>query len=228
VSEATVTSHGGFAHDRRFVLLDERGRYVNGKLEPRVHALRVTYDETFVRRARKPDAAFASAMRSSCELAASALVLHSSGVVVLHVRGRRRNVGLGRAVDRRRILGLGGRKLGAVEFARERFGGFVFFFGAHTTRNRGGAALSSIGAIAAWTNTPIVAQSMYVAFAHVDHDRAADANHADDHRFERCALGKRCVVAALRIVAQAGNRNVCHGDLVSGTRIGAPVTPYKL
>jgi uncharacterized protein len=45
VSEATVTSRGGFAHDRRFALLDEQGRYVNGKVEPRVHALRVTYDD---------------------------------------------------------------------------------------------------------------------------------------------------------------------------------------
>ncbi len=41
-----MTSRGGFAHDRRFALLDEAGRCVNGKLEPRVHALRVTYDET--------------------------------------------------------------------------------------------------------------------------------------------------------------------------------------
>jgi uncharacterized protein YcbX len=46
VSEATVTSRGGFSHDRRFALLDDRGRCVNGKIEPRVHAVRVAYDET--------------------------------------------------------------------------------------------------------------------------------------------------------------------------------------
>jgi hypothetical protein len=33
-------------HDRRFALFDSAGHYVNGKTEPRVHGLRVTYDAT--------------------------------------------------------------------------------------------------------------------------------------------------------------------------------------
>jgi uncharacterized protein YcbX len=35
---------GGLRHDRAFALVDPQGRYVNGKVEPRVHALRVRYD----------------------------------------------------------------------------------------------------------------------------------------------------------------------------------------
>jgi uncharacterized protein YcbX len=33
-------------NDRRFALVDPAGKYVNGKTEPRVHALRVSYDAT--------------------------------------------------------------------------------------------------------------------------------------------------------------------------------------
>ncbi len=54
VSAATLTPRGGFARDREFALFDETG-YVNGKREPSVHALRITYDGTVTR------AAFASA-----------------------------------------------------------------------------------------------------------------------------------------------------------------------
>jgi uncharacterized protein YcbX len=46
VEAAELTRRGGFRHDRRFALVDEEGRYVNGKTEPRVHALRVAYDPT--------------------------------------------------------------------------------------------------------------------------------------------------------------------------------------
>ncbi len=40
-----MTSRGGLQRDRAFALVDPRGRYVNGKVEPRLHALRVRYDD---------------------------------------------------------------------------------------------------------------------------------------------------------------------------------------
>lgn len=46
VDSAEVTARGGLRHDRRFALVDAEGHYVNGKTEPRVHRLRVTYDAT--------------------------------------------------------------------------------------------------------------------------------------------------------------------------------------
>ncbi len=46
VDAAELTARGGFRHDRRFALFDAGGRYVNGKLEPRVHGLRVVYDRS--------------------------------------------------------------------------------------------------------------------------------------------------------------------------------------
>jgi hypothetical protein len=44
VDAAELTARGGFRHDRRFALFDADGKVVNGKSEPRVHGLRVTYD----------------------------------------------------------------------------------------------------------------------------------------------------------------------------------------
>jgi uncharacterized protein len=49
VKTAQLAPSGGFHNDRRFALVDAEGRYVNGKVEPRVHALRVTYDAAFSR-----------------------------------------------------------------------------------------------------------------------------------------------------------------------------------
>jgi uncharacterized protein len=46
VDSAELTARGGLRHDRRFAVVDSAGRYVNGKTEPRVHGLRVTYDAT--------------------------------------------------------------------------------------------------------------------------------------------------------------------------------------
>jgi uncharacterized protein YcbX len=40
-----MTARGGLQRDRAFALVDPRGRYVNGKVEPRLHALRVRYDD---------------------------------------------------------------------------------------------------------------------------------------------------------------------------------------
>jgi uncharacterized protein YcbX len=40
-----MTARGGLQRDRAFALVDPHGRYVNGKTEPRVHALRVRYDD---------------------------------------------------------------------------------------------------------------------------------------------------------------------------------------
>jgi uncharacterized protein YcbX len=48
VSAATLTLGGGFSRDREFAMFDETG-YVNGKRDPRVHALRVGYDEAVTR-----------------------------------------------------------------------------------------------------------------------------------------------------------------------------------
>jgi uncharacterized protein YcbX len=48
VIAATLTRGGGLSRDREFALFDASG-YVNGKREPRVHALRVSYDEAFTR-----------------------------------------------------------------------------------------------------------------------------------------------------------------------------------
>jgi len=46
---ATLTPRGGLHGDRAFALVDENGAYVNGKREPRVHELRVTYDAALSR-----------------------------------------------------------------------------------------------------------------------------------------------------------------------------------
>ena len=44
VEAAELTARGGFRNDRRFALIDARGKVVNGKRDARVHALRVAYD----------------------------------------------------------------------------------------------------------------------------------------------------------------------------------------
>jgi len=44
VGAATLTTRGGLEHDREFALVDDSGAIVNGKREPRVHELRVSYD----------------------------------------------------------------------------------------------------------------------------------------------------------------------------------------
>jgi uncharacterized protein YcbX len=46
VDSAELAARGGFRHDRRFALFDAEGSYINGKREPRVHALRVSYHAT--------------------------------------------------------------------------------------------------------------------------------------------------------------------------------------
>jgi len=44
VSEARLLPTGALEHDRRFVLVDEHGTFVNGKRTTRVHALRTQFD----------------------------------------------------------------------------------------------------------------------------------------------------------------------------------------
>jgi uncharacterized protein YcbX len=44
VPQATVLSSGALQHDREFALFDERGRFVNGKLNKKVHAIRSQFD----------------------------------------------------------------------------------------------------------------------------------------------------------------------------------------
>jgi uncharacterized protein YcbX len=44
VESAPLAERGGLRHDRAFALVDERGALVNGKSEPLVYQLRVTYD----------------------------------------------------------------------------------------------------------------------------------------------------------------------------------------
>jgi uncharacterized protein len=44
VPAVELTNGGGLAGDRRFALLDLDGRFINGKREPRIHAIRASYD----------------------------------------------------------------------------------------------------------------------------------------------------------------------------------------
>ncbi|GAB4134066.1 MAG: MOSC domain-containing protein [Cyanobacteria bacterium J069] len=44
VSQATVLPSGALAGDREFALVDEQGRWVNGKRTELIHAIRATYD----------------------------------------------------------------------------------------------------------------------------------------------------------------------------------------
>ncbi|PSB22297.1 MOSC domain-containing protein [filamentous cyanobacterium CCP1] len=44
VTEARLLEGGALAHDREFVMVDEQGRFVNGKRTAKVHLLRSTYD----------------------------------------------------------------------------------------------------------------------------------------------------------------------------------------
>jgi uncharacterized protein len=44
LSQATVLSSGALQHDREFALFDERGRFVNGKHNQKVHAIRTHFD----------------------------------------------------------------------------------------------------------------------------------------------------------------------------------------
>jgi uncharacterized protein YcbX len=44
VSEATVLASGALASDREFALVDEKGAWVNGKREARIHRLRAGFD----------------------------------------------------------------------------------------------------------------------------------------------------------------------------------------
>jgi len=41
---ATILPSGALENDRRFALIDRKGKYVNGKCTPSVHAVRATYD----------------------------------------------------------------------------------------------------------------------------------------------------------------------------------------
>jgi uncharacterized protein YcbX len=45
VDAVAFTVRGGLQRDRAFALVDPHGRYVNAKVEPRLHALRVRYDD---------------------------------------------------------------------------------------------------------------------------------------------------------------------------------------
>lgn len=45
VRRVSIVGRGALAHDREFGIVDARGSWVNGKREPLVHALRVTYDD---------------------------------------------------------------------------------------------------------------------------------------------------------------------------------------
>lgn len=49
VESARVLPSGGIEHDRRFALFDPQGKFINGKRTPLVHALRLSFDETFER-----------------------------------------------------------------------------------------------------------------------------------------------------------------------------------
>jgi uncharacterized protein YcbX len=47
VSEARVLQGGSLAHDREFAMVDERGDFVNGKRDQRVHLIRASFDGDF-------------------------------------------------------------------------------------------------------------------------------------------------------------------------------------
>ncbi len=47
VETATIAPAGALAHDRRFAMLDDQGRFINGKRNARVHGLRSTFDAAF-------------------------------------------------------------------------------------------------------------------------------------------------------------------------------------
>lgn len=44
VTEATLLPGGALTHDREFAIVDQQGRFVNGKRTAKIHALRSTYD----------------------------------------------------------------------------------------------------------------------------------------------------------------------------------------
>jgi uncharacterized protein len=44
VSQSSVLPSGALAYDRRWALSDTRGRFVNGKNTPAIHAIRATFD----------------------------------------------------------------------------------------------------------------------------------------------------------------------------------------
>lgn len=44
VTKATVLKSGALQHDRQFAIVDEQGRFVNGKRNPNVHLLRTSFD----------------------------------------------------------------------------------------------------------------------------------------------------------------------------------------
>ena len=46
VAAASIVARGALRYDRAFALVDDDGAFVNGKREPRVHELRVVYDDT--------------------------------------------------------------------------------------------------------------------------------------------------------------------------------------
>lgn len=45
LTETPVLKSGALPHDREFAIVDEQGRFVNGKRNPKVHLLRSTFDE---------------------------------------------------------------------------------------------------------------------------------------------------------------------------------------
>ena len=44
VTKATVLKSGALQHDREFAIVDEHGKFVNGKRNPKVHLLRTSFD----------------------------------------------------------------------------------------------------------------------------------------------------------------------------------------
>lgn len=47
VTQATILKSGALKHDREFALIDEQGRFVNGKRNAKVHLLRSSFDPDF-------------------------------------------------------------------------------------------------------------------------------------------------------------------------------------